>query len=268
MSISKPIILITGANAGLGFEVIKALVKSSTGYEILVGSRSLKKGQDAISELKSEFPNSASSMAPIQVDIESDDSIQKAYEDVSSKFNHLDYLINNAGAAYDGEIASGAMTMREAWNKTYNVNVTGTHIMTHTFVPLLLKSPNPRLMFVTSGTSSLIESEESSYRINQPSPAGWPKPPGFALATYRSSKTGMNMMVREWVKTLGNDNVKIFNISPGFLATGLGQHGRETLLKLGAKEPSVGGEFIRDIVEGKRDSDVGKIIRKDMVQPW
>jgi hypothetical protein len=30
----------------------------------------------------------------------------------------------------------------------------------------------------------------------------------------------------------------------------------------------VGGGFIKDVVEGKRDADVGKVINKDGVQPW
>jgi hypothetical protein len=37
---------------------------------------------------------------------------------------------------------------------------------------------------------------------------------------------------------------------------------------MGALDPSLGGEFIRDVVQGKRDQDVGKAIRRDMIQPW
>jgi hypothetical protein len=33
-------------------------------------------------------------------------------------------------------------------------------------------------------------------------------------------------------------------------------------------EPHIGADFIRDVVEGKRDGDVGLAIRRDMVQPW
>ncbi|CAK4030413.1 Hypothetical predicted protein [Lecanosticta acicola] len=44
--------------------------------------------------------------------------------------------------------------------------------------------------------------------------------------------------------------------------------GEEQLKKMGATHPSVGGEFIKDVVQGKRDQDVGKVIRKDIFQPW
>lgn len=36
----------------------------------------------------------------------------------------------------------------------------------------------------------------------------------------------------------------------------------------GALDPSVGGQFIKDVVEGRRDRDIGKVIRVDMIQPW
>lgn len=37
---------------------------------------------------------------------------------------------------------------------------------------------------------------------------------------------------------------------------------------MGALDPSVGGKFIKDVIQGKRDQDVGKVIRADMIQPW
>jgi len=37
---------------------------------------------------------------------------------------------------------------------------------------------------------------------------------------------------------------------------------------MGAQDPSIGADFTVDVIEGKRDKDVGKAIRKDMIQPW
>jgi NAD(P)-dependent dehydrogenase (short-subunit alcohol dehydrogenase family) len=163
-------------------------------------------------------------------------------------------------------MGEGKMTMREAWNKSWDVNTTGTQIVTYTFVPLLLKSGDPRLLFITSGTSTMAESTNTSLAVNRSPAKGWPKP-FTGVPAYRASKTDMNMMMREWVRILKEDNVKVFCISPGMLATGLG--GRpEMLKKIGALDPSIGANFIRDVVEGARDQDVGKIIRKDNVQPW
>lgn len=158
------------------------------------------------------------------------------------------------------------MTKREMWNKSWNVNVTGTYIVTETFVPLLLKSPQPRLLFITSGTSTLAEHDNTAVPVNQIPPKGWPKQT-FAVTAYRSAKTGMNMMVLEWERTLKEDGVKVFAVSPGLLATGLGGH-PELLKKLGGLDPNVGAELVRDVIEGHRDEDVGKVVRKNDVQPW
>ena len=156
--------------------------------------------------------------------------------------------------------------MREMWNKSWGVNTTGTYITTHTFVPLLLKSSDPRLIFITSGTSTLAETEDTSIKLNQSPTKGWPKN-GSAITAYRSSKTGMNMMMREWTRILREDGVKIWCISPGFLATGLGGN-QEMNKQMGAQDPAVGANFIRDVVEGARDQDVGRIIRRNGIQPW
>ena len=103
------------------------------------------------------------------------------------------------GASFDHQITAGTMTMRQAWNASWNVNAVGTQIMTSTFVPLLLKSHDPRLLFMASGTSTLTGTENSALPINQVPEAGWPKTSLAANANipaYRSSKCGMNMMMR------------------------------------------------------------------------
>jgi NAD(P)-dependent dehydrogenase (short-subunit alcohol dehydrogenase family) len=127
------------------------------------------------------------------------------------------------------------MTMREMWNKSWNVNTTGTQILTHTFAPLLLKSSDPRLIFITSGTSTLSESGNTLLPLDKSPPKGWPKQ-ALAIPAYRSSKTGMNMMMREWTRILKEDGVKVWCISPGFLATGLGA-GVKMNKQMGAEDP-------------------------------
>lgn len=37
---------------------------------------------------------------------------------------------------------------------------------------------------------------------------------------------------------------------------------------MGALDPAIGGHFLKDVVEGKRDQDEGKVIRKNMIQPY
>lgn len=71
--------------------------------------------------------------------------------------------------------------------------------MTASFVPLLLKSSDARLLFVTSGTSTLKGTENLDSPLNKVPAAGWPKKIPTVInniPAYRSSKAGMNMMMR------------------------------------------------------------------------
>lgn len=266
------------ANTGLGYEVVKALYASDVPYELIIGTRSLSKGDEAITTLKTEVTSSASNLSSLQVDLASDASLEAAVKTLTEKHGRIDALINNAGASFDGTLRDGKMSIREAFNASWDTNVSGTQVLTTLAVPLLLKSADPRLMFITSGTSSMTETDPANWgnlahilgRINASPEKGWPKDGEVnPITSYRSTKAGLNMLMREWVRILKNDGVKVWAISPGFLATGLGGVGREQLLKMGALEPHIGGEFVRDVVQGKRDQDVGKVIRNNgMIQSW
>ncbi|KAF2815602.1 NAD(P)-binding protein [Mytilinidion resinicola] len=217
---SQDVILVTGANTGLGFQIIRA-------------SAPLAKADQAIDAAVKEFPSSRSKLFPIQVDIEDDDSITAAFNEVQSKYGRLDTLINNPGAQLDQQVKASHMTVRQMWNASWNVNTVGTHIIPSTLMPLLIQSSNSRLLFITSGTSTLAGTEDLAVFVNKSPAKGWPKD-AFSIPAYRSSKTGMNA----------------------------------GLVPNGAGDPAVAGDFIRSVLEGARDADVGKVILRDGVQPW
>ncbi|KAJ5936121.1 hypothetical protein N7454_005419 [Penicillium verhagenii] len=247
------IVFITGANTGIGFETVKALAASHQPYTIILGSRSLEKAKAAIVTAEREFPDSKSDFVSLQVDIEHDDSINRAFSDVQSKYGRIDVLINNAARAKFGT-KPGTSTQPAPRS---------SQPPSH---PLLLQSANPRLLFITSGTSTLAGTENQAIPVNRVPAKGWPKS-GFNLPAYRSAKTGLNMLMREWHRWLKEDGVKVWGISPGFLATGLGGD-PEAFRKMGAGDPAVAGPFIRSVVEGERDGDVGRVISRDGVQAW
>ena len=91
------IVLVTGANTGLGYEMVKALCSSEKAYEVLVGGRSLAKAEQAANAVMTDFPSTRSRVWPMQVDLEDDVSIQAIFDEVQTKFGRLDALVNNAG---------------------------------------------------------------------------------------------------------------------------------------------------------------------------
>lgn len=96
MAASK-IVLITGANTGIGYQIVRGLCGSDKPYNIILAGRSVEKVQDAIASAQKEFPSTSSKLHALQVDIEHDDSIKKAFESVKSSFDRVDALVNNAG---------------------------------------------------------------------------------------------------------------------------------------------------------------------------
>lgn len=97
---SSKIILITGGNTGLGLEIARALCQSSKSYKILLAGRSLEKATAATQKLASKQLNGSTTVEPIQLDVEDDQSINSAFKFVEEEFGQLDVLVNNAGIVY------------------------------------------------------------------------------------------------------------------------------------------------------------------------
>ena len=90
-------VLVTGANSGIGYETVKALFSSKNPYHVLLGARTSDKAKQTIETLRKECPEAKNTVEPVPVDLASDESIEKAYEQMKASPGHLDVLINNAG---------------------------------------------------------------------------------------------------------------------------------------------------------------------------
>lgn len=263
------IVVVTGANTGIGYEVVKALLQNdqTTPYRVFLGCRSLDKGKAAREQVLAEVPDTRSTVDLLQVDLASDTSIEAAFAAVSKETDHIDALVNNAGVAADTILATGTISRREVWAQDFDINVAGTDVMTYVFAPLLIKSKEPRLLFLTSGLASLTNMAANYYVGPAPSATGWPKANTGMQFAYRASKSALNMMMLNWHYVLLPDGVKTFSISPGMLATNLGNI-REHLIKAGAGHPSLGGQLIQKVVAGERDADAGRVVNSAGQQPF
>ena len=91
------VVFVTGGNSGIGYETVKAFLESNKAYHILLGSRSLEKAKLAVESLHKECPGSTNIVEAIYLDLTSDESIEKAFEQVETGPGRIDALINNAG---------------------------------------------------------------------------------------------------------------------------------------------------------------------------
>lgn len=80
------IILITGANRGIGFYIAEAIAERTSDCCILLASRDLSAAEDAVSQLR----DLNAFFQPIVLDVTSDDSIKACLETVATKYGRLD----------------------------------------------------------------------------------------------------------------------------------------------------------------------------------
>ena len=93
---SMAVILMTGANQGLGYEALKTLAKAKQ-HKLIVATRSQQKSNETIASIVRATGANRADFTPVVVDLTSDESIYAAAKIVESSFGFLDVLVNNAG---------------------------------------------------------------------------------------------------------------------------------------------------------------------------
>ncbi|KAI4144342.1 MAG: hypothetical protein L6R39_004225 [Caloplaca ligustica] len=235
---SKQLVLISGANSGIGFELARQLLTGSK-YHVLLGSRSIEKGQNAIKEIQAQQP--LGTVELIQVDVTSEESVAAAAKEVEKKHGKLDALVNNAGIAF----VKG--TNAEQLIACLQTNAVGAQLMGDYFAPLLRKaSGTPRIVNVTSGAGSI------GLRLDRSHPTA-----AMKVTPYRISKAAMNMVAAcQWFD-LGEEGFKVFIYGPGYTESNLSPRNK---VEMGAKPVTEGTAPIVAMLNGERDQDSGKFI--------
>lgn len=248
MASSKLISLVTGGNGGIGFDTCAALA-SQPQHHVIMGSRSLDKGQKAMSEILSRKP--AGSISLVQLDVNLDDSIQAAARHVESQYGKLDALVNNAG------IISPSTDMRTAFRETFETNVFGPSQVTAAFKPLLEQSQQPRIIYVSSLLGSITTkltpdhmAADVDYRV------------------YRASKAALDMIMACDYVDNKKQGFRVFAFCPGYVVTDLAGMREVKEKESHALSSTTSAESILKIVNGERDDEAGKFLHKDGLYPW
>jgi NAD(P)-dependent dehydrogenase (short-subunit alcohol dehydrogenase family) len=281
MSHQRQIVLITGANRGIGFAIAQRLAQPK--YTVIITARSLEKAQAAASSISKNTDD----VIGLQLDVEDSTSIEACAKEVEHKYGRLDVLIHNAGmfiSVYrhssktkliigvnnSNDIKNGKIDEVKGWASSYHINVIGPHVATRIFAPLLLKSPAPRVLFISSSAGSLGLDADSNLGLgfNSAPEAGWPKEDNHILTSYRPTKSATNMVMRDWYRIFKNDGVKVHALCPGRVATDFGSCTVEEAKQQGGTPVEQPAVFVEAILDGKWDEHQGEFIHEGGVYPW
>ena len=197
------IVLVTGANKGIGFGIAKHLGLS--GWQVIIGARDEGRAEKAIGELRSAGVDVLGWMNIELRDLgnpstEGEGSIERIVKEVSEKYPGLSLLVNNAGIPGDMGVDSQHTELTDI-RETLEVNFIGTFALTKALMPLLTKNQG-RIVNVT------VPSEISPY---------W-----HPLA-YVASKAAQNAMMGVMAIELQQSNtpLEVFSVHPGPTTTDL-----------------------------------------------
>ncbi|KAJ7370209.1 hypothetical protein OS493_033834 [Desmophyllum pertusum] len=149
MSSSK-VAVVTGANKGIGFAIVRKLCKDFSGTVILT-ARDEQRGQEAVNLLSGE----GLSAKFHQLDIISLESIEKFKKCLQEQYGGIDILVNNAGIAYKGASTAPFSEQAEVTTRT---NFRGTLDVCRALFPLL--RPHARVVNVSSSIGRLAQLSE------------------------------------------------------------------------------------------------------------
>ena len=191
----KKIVLVTGANKGIGFGIAKHLGLS--GWEVVIGARNEQRASKAIEDMKSQ---GIDVLGWVNIELKDLAGIEQAAKEINERFPELSLLVTNAGIPGDMCVDS-EHTEISVIRETLDVNFIGTFAFTKALIPLIAKNKG-RIVNIT------VPSEISPY---------WH--PLAYVASKAAQNAMMGVMAIEFQQS--NTPVEIFSVHPGPTTTDL-----------------------------------------------
>lgn len=185
--------LVTGASRGIGRALAVALAKA--GAHVLALART----SGGLEELDDEIRAAGGNASLIPLDLVEGDGIEQLAAALMQRFDKLDILVANA--AMLGELAPLTDADPRIWQKTLDLNVTANWRLIRALDPLLQKSDDGRVVFMTSRVGG------------EHARAYW--------GVYGVSKAAMEMLAATYAEENRNTNLSVAIIDPGAMRTGM-----------------------------------------------
>ena len=157
------IILITGATDGIGRAL--ALHAAGLGARVLVHGRNTKKLEQLHDEIEAIEGAHAPSIAVLDLATAGAEAYQTLGASIAESFGRLDGLVHNAGIL--GQRLSIEQYDPGEWQKVMHVNLTAPFVLTQLLMPLLRKSPDPSVIFTSSGVGRVGKAFWGAYSASK-----------------------------------------------------------------------------------------------------
>ena len=181
------IILITGANRGIGHNILKKI--ATCGYTVIGTSRS-KNGADMITDAIKD-----SNGKGVVMDVTNQDSINTSINKIKEDYGVIYGLVNNAGITNDNLL----MRMSdEQWNSVIETNLTSLYRVTKSVVKDMMKVRTGRIVNIGSIVGLMGNAGQSNYS---------------------ATKSGLLGFTKSLARELSSRNINVNAVSPGFIDT-------------------------------------------------
>lgn len=238
------VVLITGANKGIGFEVARQLGRA--GFTVLLGARDASRGEEAAAKLRGEGFDVRFVEADLNRGYETGTALATK---VGEEFGHLDVLINNA-AIFDAKDGHASDVGIEALKRTFETNFFGAVAFTQPLLPLLRAAESARIVNVSSGLGSLAINSDSSSPFYD-----------TKVLAYNASKAALNMFTVDLAYDLRETKIKVNSACPGYTATDMNGHSGPQTIEEGAIA-------IVRLAQLPDDGPTASFIHKDGTYSW
>ncbi|NHC33099.1 SDR family oxidoreductase [Scytonema millei] len=179
MQLAGKVALVTGAGSGIGKAAAKLMAEE--GAKVALLGRS----EDELEKTLVEIESSGGTAISVIGDISQPEQMQQANQKAAEKWGRLDIVFANAGV--NGVWASLEELTPEEWNKTININLTGTFLTVKYAVPYLKKQPGSSIIITSSinGTRVFSNTGATAYSCTKAAQVAFTKMVALELAEHR-----------------------------------------------------------------------------------